>query len=386
MIIIRPERSFPEFYSFYTKLVFILEKRKLLHFFVCFICQRLSNKNNFVCFCPFPLIFPASVSDFLGIFAPKKQNVIMEEMKDVDLNFYKVRSYSSCLTKGFKLFADNLWTILKNTWTSVLLFALCIAVCSFLYQPLARLVFTFADPSKLPYFSQILFGGLVLFLLLVASVVSVLFGGQLTVLVRNFVQTGHLEYSGKGKIMKAAMEPSGKLLAFDFMFLIAVAVLSGVFHYFVGMAWWSWFWDLLLVLALFIPYGAFVASHLLDPNACRCSVSAIKDLYRNWGAWSAVFLVSGFSCALCAVFFCMPSFVLLFARSEAFFMELGGDLTDLPAAFNLMQFLIVFLSSALSLFFFSSMFFSMLFMYGSLEKKKEEITLYEQEQQRLQQA
>lgn len=310
----------------------------------------------------------------------------MEETKDVDLNFYKVRSYSACLMKGFKLFADNLWTILKSTWTSVLLFSLCVALCSFLYQPLARVVFTFVDPSKLPYFPQILFGALLLFLLLVATIVSAFFGGQLTVLVRNYAETGTLGYAGKGRMVKAAMEPSGKLLAFDFMFLIAVAVLSGVFHYFVGFAWWSWFWDLALVLVLFIPFVAFVASHMLDPKACTCSTSAIRDLYRNWGAWSAVFLVSGVSCLLCSLFFCMPSFVLLFARSESFFMELGGDLTDLPAAFNLMQFLVVFLSAALSLFFFSSMFFSLLFMHGSLEKKKEEIALYEQEQQRLMQA
>lgn len=310
----------------------------------------------------------------------------MEETKDVDLNFYKVRSYSACLMKGFKLFADNLWTILKNTWTSVLLFSLCVALCSFLYQPLARLVFTYAGPSKLPYFSQFLFGALVLSLLLVATIVSAFFGGQLTVLVRNYVQTGSMGYTGRSRMLKSAMEPSGKLLAFDFMFLIAVAVLSGGFHYFVGIAWWSWIWDLVLILGLCIPYVAFVASYMLNPKACTCSMSAVKDLYRNWGAWSAVFFVSGLSCVLCALFFCMPSFVLLFARSEAFFMELGGDVTDLPTAFNLMQFLVVFLSAALSLFFFSSMFFSLLFMHGSLEKKKEEIALYEQEQMRLMQA
>lgn len=310
----------------------------------------------------------------------------MEETKDVDLNFYKVRSYSACLMKGFKLFADNLWTILKNTWTSVVLFSLCVAVCSFLYHPLARVVFTFVDPASLPYFSRFLFGAILLSLLLVATIVSAFFGGQLTVLVRNYVQNGTLGYSGKKRIVKAAMEPSGKLLAFDFIFLIAAVVLSGMFHYFVGVAWWSWFWDLILILALFIPYVAFVASHMLDPKACTCSVSAIRDLYRNWGAWSAVFLVSGVSCLLCTLFFFMPSFVILFARSESFFMELGGDPTDLPAAFNLMQFLVVFLSSALSLFFCSSMFFSLLFMFGSLEKKKEEIALYEQEQQRLMEA
>ena len=82
----------------------------------------------------------------------------------------------------------------------------------------------------------------------------------------------------------------------------------------------------------------------------------------------------------------MPSLVLLFARSESFFMELGGDLTDLPVAFNVMQFLVVFLSAALSLFLFSTMYFSLVFMYGSQEKKKEEIALYEQEQKRLLQA
>lgn len=310
----------------------------------------------------------------------------MEEKKDVDLSFYKVRSYSSCLIKGFKLFADNLWTILKSTWTSILLFALCVAVCSFLYRPLARLVFTFADPSSLPYFPQMLFGILLVFLFVVATLASAFFGGQLTVLVRNYVQTGHLQYTGKGRLVKAAMEPSGKLLAFGFIFLIKVAVLSGVFHYFVGFAWWSWFWDVLLILAVFIPYTAFVISHILDPKACKFSLTSIKDLYKSWGAWSAVFFVSGLFCALCAVFFSMPSFVLLFARSESFFMELGGDLTDLPAAFNVMQLLIVFLSSALSLFLFTTMYFSLLFMYGSLEKKKEEIALYEQEQQRLMQA
>ncbi len=130
----------------------------------------------------------------------------MEENRDVELNFYKVRSYSSCLMKGFKLFADNLWTILKSTWTSVLLFALCVAVCSFLYRPLARVIFTFADPSKLPYFSQMLFGLLLVFLLTVATLASSFFGGQLTVMFRNYVQTGHLQYTGKGSIVKAAME------------------------------------------------------------------------------------------------------------------------------------------------------------------------------------
>lgn len=307
----------------------------------------------------------------------------MEESKDVELNFYKVRSYSSCLMKGFKLFADNSWTILKSTWTSVLLFALCVAVCSFLYRPLARVIFTFADPSKLPYFSQMLFGLLLVFLLLVATLASSFFGGQLTVMFRNYVQTGNLRYTGKGPMVKAAMEPSGKLLAFGFIFLLKLAVLSGVFHYFLGFAWWTWFWDVLLVLVVFIPYTAFVVSHILEPKAFTFRPSALKDLYQSWGAWSAVFFVSGLFCVLCSLFFSMPSLVLLFARSESFFMELGGDVTDLPAAFNVMQFVVVFLSSALSLFIFSTLYFSLLFMYGSLEKKKEEIALYEQEQQRL---
>lgn len=310
----------------------------------------------------------------------------MEENKDVDQGFYKVRSYSSCLIKGFKLFADNLWTILKQTWTSVLLFSFCMAVCSFMYQPLARFVFTYVDPSNFPFFPKILFGMLLVLLLLAATLLSAFFGGQLTVLARNYVQAGHLRYMGKGRLMKVAMEPSGKLLAFAFIFLLMLAVLSGVFHYFVGVAWWSWFWDVMLILAVFIPYTAFVVSSLLPSKTVSLQLSNIRELYQSWGAWSAVFFISGLFCVLCTVFFCMPSLVLLFARSESFFMELGGDLTDLPVAFNVMQFLVVFLSAALSLFLFSTMYFSLLFMYGSQEKKKEEIALYEKEQKRLLQA
>lgn len=307
----------------------------------------------------------------------------MEENKDLNLNFYKVRSYSSCLMKGFKLFADNLWTILKNTWTSVLLFSLCVALCSFLYRPLAQVVFRLADPSSLPYFPQMLFGLLLVFLLVVSTMVSSFFGGQLTVLMRRFAETGRLEASGKKTLLRESVLPSGKLLGFSLIFLLKLAVLSGIFHYLVGIAWWSWFWDLLLVLVVFIPYTAYVVSRMLDPKPVLFQPSEFKELYRNWGAWSAVFFVSGLFCVLCMMFFCMPSFVLLYARSESFFMELGGDLTDLPAAFNAMQFLVVFLSAALSLFLFSSMYFSLLFMYGSLKKRKEEIASYEEEQHRL---
>lgn len=310
----------------------------------------------------------------------------MEEKKITDTEFYKVRSYSACLMNGFKLFADNLWTLFKHTWTSVLFFSLCVSLCSFLYQPVARLVFSSADPSRLPYFPQIMFAYLILFLLSVAVPASSFFSGTLTVLARQFIATGSLRYAVKGRIEKAALSDSLRWLCLSFVFLLAAALLSGGFHYLVGTAWWTWFWDLALVLALYIPYGVFVLRNTLDARSYSLSPSVFKSVYQNWGSWSAVFFVSGLFGVLCMVFFSMPAFVLLYARSEAFFMELGGDLTDLPVAFSLMQFLIVLFSAALSLFFFSACYLSLLFMHGSLKEKQSQIAQYEKEQQSLMQA
>lgn len=301
----------------------------------------------------------------------------------MEQDFYKVRSYSSCLVRGFKVYADNLWVILKYSWSGLLLFSFCLTLVSFLYKPFARFVLAQAEPEMMPYIPQLLFLLTVLVLLVVSVLASSLFGGQITVLFREYMQSGKLAFRGHGTFYKASLMPAGKLLAFSFIFLLKVAFLSGGFHWLFGFSLWTWFWDIVMLLVVYIPFGAFVITQMAVPGKISWNLSILKDLFQHWGAWSAVFFVSGLFCLVCTLLFFMPAFVLFFARSEAYFMELGGDVADLPIYFNLMQFFVTMLSAVLSLHLFASMYFSLFFLYGSIEKQRQEQQTYNEEQKRL---
>lgn len=302
----------------------------------------------------------------------------MEEKKEMEEGLHKVRSYLGCLSEGVKLPTRNVLPLLKYLYPSFIVGALVVVGGVFLSGGLME-SFVVADVASL--FRRVA-------LLLVVSLLSACFYcGQLSVAVSHYARTGSLDY----QTLRLHGKGAGRSFVRALQLLAPWTIcLAGV----IGWALMMCFSPsvsrlqvvlfavvILLLWMIYVPYHFVMCDYLIGENRSFAgSLARIKDGFRSWGAFFTVLFCGGMLWMLAAFIGCFPAGILMLAKAGAFVAERMGDATDLPSSFTLLLVVCSVLASVISQIGAWLVVFPVSFLYGSIEKGKEEKEKYEEEE------
>lgn len=294
----------------------------------------------------------------------------MNDIKQIEL--YKSRSYTACLTEAFNTCAHNLKTIVLHTWGYALALAITASLC---VSAATKILTNGADTAATACL-------LSLTLLFIAA--SIALYGRATTLI-NGRKTGR-------NIGRAA-----RITLVALCFYIVITILVGVITAVIASTQ-----DLaqnataalavsiganaftLILWLLTLPYVYVFAKYMMEPDKKlrRLLIASYKTGFRYWGFIFATEFLAWLCMTVCAIVIALPAVIIISAKAMSISgVNAFGDPTGLPAGFEAMQFgwfaLASFIWAYISI-------FSMLvcyLIYGSIETRVKEKAEYLSNQQ-----
>lgn len=285
----------------------------------------------------------------------------MNDLKHEFLN--KSRSYTACISASHKMLFNNIRVIFRHTWLYTLLLSMSIALLSTFYiKP-----FTDGGYSYLSYLC------LVALLVLTACF-------QVGYVSRVFMLLDH--HSMKWNVIRCI-----RLFLLYFCISVVVSALQcGLACLIVGMDASFTVERMLAVLGAFIgsslffacvllPYIYVSVKYMMEPN-CRLSKLLFKAYKTGWHYWGFIFitlLLAMLCVVVCMFFVSIPMFIITMANSlSALGVGYMNDPSGLPSYFDILQYVVVALSSFICLYINVFTIFVCYFMYGSIETREKE--------------
>lgn len=289
----------------------------------------------------------------------------MNNIKQIDL--YKSRSYTSCITEAFNIFAHNLKTIFLHTW----LCALVLAV----FQSLGiSAAMSFISSPSSPV------GALLLAVSALLSVcASVFLYGRAVGLVN-------------GQRTSANVKRVARLAVVYLVFWLVVGVVIGMASIVVlspnEAAKAPQAHSLITVLSdvvcviiglLVLPYIYVFTKYLMEQNAKlrQLLLKSYKKGLRHWGFIFTTMFLTYLCMTVCVVILALPAVIIISARITSISgMTVLGDPSGLPAYFDFLQFglfmFAAFIWSYISIF----CLFVCILVYGSIETREKEKKMF----------
>ncbi|MEG2156377.1 MAG: hypothetical protein RRY07_01140 [Bacteroidaceae bacterium] len=288
---------------------------------------------------------------------------MMIDKSDKSVNYFgKVRSYKACVHDGIRFITDHFIYFFK------LLFPLALA---------AGLVLGAGGASLLHMegVSQIVVAcSVVLFSILIVS-----FGvGVLFYVARIYAEQGMFPLLKRVSIYKLTMPMA---LRNFFLELVFISVFCLFFYNFTSYI----LYGSLLLIFLLLPFFSMVYSNFLMTS--RTLMVTLKESLmlslRHYGSTLLIIILLGLFVLIALLFFLLPGSVLFAVEIKSIYSELMGDMTDLPSAFWLLQFVCWFVGGALSLFLIQVVVIPLVCQYYSVIIQREEYQELEANRRRI---
>ncbi len=295
----------------------------------------------------------------------------MSEQKSnkTDMVIYKVRTYLSCMNQGIKLPTRHILDMSKYLIPSLFnyLYPLCF---------LSKTLYKF-DPTNIVLTLVMLF---LMFVLCEGCFLS-----QLFYVVSRYAETGKWQ----SFTWKQSVEGSRRFYPRVFLFLV-VGVLTTALVSVPLIVWLGianiWVYVLFFVWFVFvlIPYTMVGWDYSLSHDrSFSGSLLRIKEGYRYFGSYSAVWLVCGLLTLAMSCVVWLPSIILIFACRASMLSKLMGDVSDLPIVLFPLMYVFTIVSGVITKLFSCLLFFPLTYLYGSIVTRCKEEAKYEEEEKGL---
>lgn len=294
----------------------------------------------------------------------------MNDIKQIEL--YKSRSYTACLTETFNTCAHNMKTIFTHTWGFALAFALTASLC---VSAAARIQTNGADGAAVACFIS--------FTVLLIAASAALYGrattlvngrktgwsikraARITIVALCFYIVVSILVSAAAAVIVSTQDSAQKPTA-----ALAVSLGANVLMLIVGL--------------LALPYVYVFAKYMIESDAKlrRLLFASYKTGLRYWGFIFTTEFLAWLCTTVCAIVIALPAVIIMSAKAMSISgVNAFGDPVGLPAGFEEMQFgwfaLASFIWAYISIF---SMFVCY-FIYGSIETRIKEKAEYLSNQQ-----
>lgn len=282
--------------------------------------------------------------------------------------FFKNRSYSSCVHEGLKLGIQNFLTLLRNVWPTMLVASLVTAAASLTIGKFLPYLVSFIGKAD----STLMLFGIFMLLKLVMLLAGSIYLGHLFLLIRKYHE---LQFFPILSLKETWPELKG-LWGRSFSWLLVFWVISfgsfAIFHYTAGWTWWSFLFDLIILLVFSIPYLFSGVACLFDQTNLKGTWKAYLQAFHTWGGTAAVTLVGGLVALIILFISWLPSCILLAAEVFSYQNMLAGDPIDLPSGFAILKFFVLFFTVVLSGIAMWALVFPLVFHYASVKFRTEE--------------
>lgn len=285
----------------------------------------------------------------------------MKDIKQIDL--YKSRSYTACISEAFSTFAHNIKTIFKHTW----LFSLMVAITFAAYTSTTTAIMT----DSLTMTKGTL---LIIEILLFMCAITILFARTAML-----INMRPMAWNTKRSI-RIMLTTVSFGFVIGLLFSIVGLIITGqskpeadsqVF----SATSWTLNIATLIIALLTLPYIYVFAKYMIEPETQlrRLVFRSYKTGFRHWAFIFKTMFLASMCMAVCAIITCLPVGIITSAR----IVSLNGtamfsDPSGLPSYFNAMQFglfaLAVFIWSYINIF----CLFIYFLMYGSIETREKE--------------
>lgn len=283
---------------------------------------------------------------------------------------YKSRSFSSCILAAYQLMSKNLWNLIKATWIPVLLWAVLVGVLLALNLPNEEVV-----AMGTAHFA--LYIGFLVVCVLGAVVASIWALSRLMSVLN--------EESRRWNFGRALWLTLNSIVIFIVIGLVIVAVayamsrLGGArLAHLAGNHFWLFLASVavaIFVLCLLLLPLEYVAMKYLNERGMRFWNDLLSTYRVGLRRVSFIFItcfISGLITLILASIVMLPYFILTSAYYTSLMGYIMGDPSDLPGYFFVLFVLTTVVVYFLLWYVMSFSTIVMYFMYGSIEKRREE--------------
>lgn len=307
----------------------------------------------------------------------------MSEQKEnnADAVLYKERSYLSCMNQGLKLPTRHIISLSKYLLPSVLCSVVAVAIALFISYSYPLPFSPIAD-NKLDTTTVIAtsLSVLTLFVLCEGCFLSQLFH-----LISKYAEYGGWQTFTLKQSVDGLRRFFPKVILYLIIGVVFTALVNVPLLVWLGIdSIWTYVVFFLCLVFVLIPYTMVGWDYALSHNSSFLqSLLRIKDGYRYFGSYSAVWLVCGLITLAMTCVVWLPTVILLYAHRASMLSESMGDISDLPNILLPLLFVFVMLSTIISKLLSCLLFFPLSYLYGSIATRKKEEMKLEEEEKRL---
>ena len=304
--------------------------------------------------------------------------------KETEPSAFHVRSSQAVISAGYKLYMSNFRKMLRSSWLAALAYALCTGLLG---------SFTM---SQIPQFTMALLGtgeagtqavsmaflpmtALTLLLFVAATAVLLSYGYAAC---SEHAQTGAVSTAARwyGRIDKAMVWRTVKGTLWMMLFIFIAGMLTSICRVLLGRALSpltalaaSMLLSLFIVVLLLpLPYA--LTKYMLTPKVHFLKVvgPAFATGMRHLGSIFVVALVVAIITMLLSLVVQMPANILYVANMQSQLGTLQGDPAGMPERMGLLNFVVFTIMGFIQGYIHLSTIFPYYYLYGSIEKQKEE--------------
>jgi len=279
------------------------------------------------------------------------------------IELYKSRSYLSCITEAFNMFAHNLRTIFFHTWTSALALAVLQSFCIFVLTSI--------------FVKTITTGSVTLFAIsLVLSILAQVFMyGQAVGLVNCQKKLSNIK-----KVFRLMLTYMAFLILIA-MVLTSIADVAGLMKDAAKVPQAISSTTIVvcsisvIIGLLMLPYVYVFTKYVMEPKAKLRALlyKSYKTGLRHWGFIFTTTFLTYLCMVVCVVILALPAVIIISARITSINgVMLLGDPAGLPSYFDLMQFGFFVLANFVWSYICVIFLFVCFFVYGSIETREKE--------------
>ncbi|MGN1376231.1 MAG: hypothetical protein ACI4V5_06730 [Prevotella sp.] len=283
----------------------------------------------------------------------------MKELEQIQL--YKNRSYTACIAEAHKIFFTNLKTIIQKTWLYAIATAFAVALYAYFH----------IDISTNDYGGQMAWGYFASIIILLTAIIVLL---------------ARIMYLANGKTMKYNIIRSVKASIIYIVVLLINIIGTGFIYYKVSGGTmmidnidstekvFALSIGLFIILnIIMLPITYISVKYFMEPESKlhRIFFKSYIVGIRHWGLLFITWMIISIIITSCCILASMPAIVILIAKGlSAFGENFIGDLSGLPAYFDILTFATFTFTSFICIYINVFAFLVYYLIYGSIEARE----------------
>jgi hypothetical protein len=316
------------------------------------------------------------------------------ENNEVNNESIKPRGTTTCVFDGFKLLWNNLLSLIKFLWPTLIVLCVSAALISCILGPLMTM-FETISPNIHPDVHLNL-PVLISFIALIAIyfIGSLFFGGQVFTCMQKYTQLGYFPKMSFRGSWKEIRHNTWKY--FLFMLVVSVicivvtillVIVSSRFISSSPSVFRAILFDLcviFLIMLMLVPLLYSLVNYMLDTVRLQdMFFRGIAQGFKSYGFIFVILLISSIFVLIIQTVANLPNSILMFCKYQSVASVISGDAADLPGYFIVLQFVFSFIGQLVKEISVLGIWFALMFFNSTLILRRKEKLRFEQEKEAL---